>query len=450
MLNLPEPMRKKLKPTSILLLLLISILLLTNHPAFGEDQESIFTPFTRVTLANGLTVIVKEMHFAPIVAVDIRVGVGSAHEPPELRGISHYIEHMFFKGTKRRKVGEIAKEIKAVGGYLNAATSLDTTHYYVVAPSAYTDLVLDVTADAVQHTSFDPAEIDRERNVILEEIRMRQDNPDIRMSDQIRLELLKGTPYANNIIGTPETLSNIDREALLAYYQKYYVPNNMIVAVVGDVDTKIVLTQLAELFKDFKPGDVPSLPTFEIPQPTENARFEIEDDISQKIVCFGFSVQTFLAKDGPALGVLQTILNGGRSARLGKLYTEGLIIGKSADYSSFRELGIFGISVVTQTPSAVEKRIQEILWEVIEEGVTEEEVEIAKAIIRTGYAMDAERAFSMACMMSRYEEISSLEDRIRYEQALEEVTKEDVQRVAEKYVNPQRATVFILKPKEAK
>jgi len=450
MFGLSVKTRPKFRVATIFLLLFFSVMLITISPALGENEDSIFTPFTRVTLANGLTVIVKEMRFAPIVAVDIRVGVGSAYEPPELLGISHYIEHMFFKGTKRRKVGEIAREIKSVGGYLNAATSLDTTHYYVVAPSAYTDLVLDVTADALQHSSFDPTEIDRERKVILEEIRMRQDNPNIRMSDQIRLELLKGTPYANNIIGTPETLSHIDREALLAYYQKYYVPNNMIVAVVGDVDTQIVLAQLAELLKNFKPGDLPSLPVFEIPQPTENARFEIEDDISQNFVCFGFSVPTFLSNDGPALGILRTILNGGRSARLGKLYTEGLIISKSADYSSFHELGIFGISAATQTPSTVEKRIQEILWKVIEEGVTEEEVAIAKAIIRTGYAMDGERAFSMACMMSRYEEISSLEDRIRYEQALEEVTKEDVQRVAEKYVNPQRATVFILKPKEAK
>ncbi|HEY8344950.1 MAG TPA: pitrilysin family protein [Bacillota bacterium] len=450
MFNLSVAIKKKFRVIISFALIFISITLSTISPAFGEDEESIFAPFTRVTLENGLTIIVKEMHFAPIVAVDIRVGVGSAYEPPELRGISHFVEHMFFKGTKRRQVGEIAREIKAVGGYINAGTSLDTTDYYVVAPSAYTDLVLDVTADALQHSSFDPAEIDRERKVILEEIRMRQDNPGTRMSDQIRLELLKGTPYANNIIGTAETLGNIDREALLTYFQKYYVPNNIIVAVVGDVDTQIVIAHLMELLKDFKPGEAPSLPAFEISQPTGSARFEIEDDISQYFICFGFSVPSFLSEDSPALEILRAILDGGRSARLGKLYSEGLIINKSAEYSSFRELGVFSIFAATQTPTVVEKRIQEILSEIIEEGVSEEEVAIAKAIIRTGYAMEAERAFSMACMMSRYEELSSLEDRIRYEQALAEVTKEDVQRVAEKYVNPQQATVFILKPKEAK
>ena len=125
--------------------------------------------------------------------------------------ISHFVEHMFFKGTKRRQVGEIAREIEAVGGHLNAATSLDTTDYYVVAPSVYTDLVLDVTADAIQHSSFDPAEIDRERMVIIEEIKMYQDAPQTRLTEEIYMRLFAGTPYANNVIGTPETLGNIDR-----------------------------------------------------------------------------------------------------------------------------------------------------------------------------------------------------------------------------------------------
>ncbi|HHU52052.1 MAG TPA: insulinase family protein [Firmicutes bacterium] len=450
MFSLSVVVKKKLHTIISFVLILLSITLSPISPAFGEDEESIFTPFTRVTLENGLTVIVKEKHFAPIVAVDIRVGVGSAYEPPELRGISHFVEHMFFKGTKRRQVGEIAREIEAVGGHLNAATSLDTTHYYVVAPSVYTDLVLDVTADAIQHSSFDPAEIDRERMVIIEEIKMYQDAPQTRLTEEIYMRLFAGTPYANNVIGTPETLGNIDREALVAYYKKHYVPNNIVMAVVGDVDTKQVLTSMERLFKDFERGEITPLPAFEVSQPKESARFEIEEDINQTHLFFGFPVPPLNFQDSAALEVLQAILDGGRSARLSKLYTEGLIINKSAGYTIYRELGLFGIFTTTQASALVEKRVQEILGEIIEEGVTEEEVAIAKAIIRTGYAMDGERAFSMACMMSRYEEMGSLEDRILYEQALAEVTKEDVRRVVEKYVNPQRATVFILKPKEAK
>lgn len=450
MFNLSVITRKKIK-TMTIFLLLIFIMLTTISPAFGENVDSIFTPYTKVTLENGLTVIVKETHFAPVVAVDIRVGVGSANESPDQRGISHFIEHMFFKGTERRKTGEIAREIKAVGGHLNATTSQDTTHYYVVAPSEYTDLVLDVTADAIQHTSFDPEEIDRERNVIIEEMRMRQDNPQILLFELIHLQLLAGSPYANNIIGTPETLSNnIDRKALVAYYQKFYLPNNMVLAVAGDVDTQKILTQIEELFKDFEPREIPSLPPIEMKQPQESARFEIQHDITQTCLYFGFPVPPANSEDAAALEILRAILDGGRNARLSKLYTEGIINTVAAEYWSYPGIGIFGIYVSTQNPSLVEQRIQEILEEVITKGVSDDEVAVAKAILRTGYAMEAEKAFSMACMMSAYEVMSCLEDGIRYEQALQEVTKEDVQRVAEKYVNPQRTTLLILEPKEVK
>ena len=227
------PGRKILGPTIFFIFLLNAILFLTVSPVYGEKATSGFTPFTRRTLENGLTVIVKETHFAPVVAVEIRVGVGAIHEPPELQGISHFVEHMFFKGTKHRPAGAIAGEIKAVGGRLNASTSRETTCYYVTAPSAYTDLVLEVIADAIQHTSFDPVEVERERKVIIEEIMMNRDDPLRRLSEEIHRSLFAGTPYAANVIGTPETVGNIDREALVAYYQKHYVPKNMVVVVGG-------------------------------------------------------------------------------------------------------------------------------------------------------------------------------------------------------------------------
>lgn len=441
---------KKLNSTIIFILLFVPIFQTIFSPPSFASENSIFTPYTKVTLENGLTIIVKEVHSAPIAAIDIRVAVGAVNESPDQAGISHFVEHMLFKGTERRGVGEIAKEIQAVGGIINAETSFDTTHYYVMTPSEYIELAIDVQADAIRNSAFDPEEFERERNVILEEMIIYQDSPQTSLSNLIRQKLFAGTPYTSNVIGTPDTIKNIDRDTLLAYYHKYYVPNNMVVAVVGDVNTERVLNQLTELFEDFKPGAIETLSVFEISQPKESARLEIQRDISQTYMYFGFPVPSMSSNDGAALSVLRAILNGGRSARLNKLYVESLISQISTEYASFRDIGVFGIYAVTQNAALVEQRIYDILGQVINSGVTDVEITWAKAIIRTGYAMNAERAFTMAYMMSNYEVLNSLEDGIQYQQALEEVTPEDVKRVAEKYINPQRATLFILEPKEAK
>lgn len=450
MLKLSVMMRKKLRPTLFFVFLLISIILSTISSAFGEDKESIFTPFTRVTLENGLTVIVKETHFAPVVAVDVCVAVGAINEPSDQAGISHFVEHMFFKGTKRRKVGEIAGEIKAVGGNLNAVTSVDKTHYNMVVPSEYVDLLLDITADAIQYSIFDPDEIERERNVILEDLRQWNTYPWNMLFEEKRRQIFAGTPYANSLPGTSDTVNSINREALIAYYHKYYVPNNMVLTVVGDVNTKEVLAQIEELFKDFKPGVIEPSPAVEISLPKESARFEFSYDLRQTYMYFDFPVPPRTSEDGAALSILQTILSGGKSGRLNKLYSYNLVNSVSAEYSSFRQVGMFGINVTTQNPTEVERWIQEALKQVITEGVTADEVALAKAIIRTGNVMNAERALNLAYSIGNYEINGSLEDGIKYERALQEVTKEDVQRVAEEYVNPERTTLFILRPKEAK
>jgi zinc protease len=444
------PGRKILGPTIFFIFLLNAILFLTVSPVYGEKATSGFTPFTRRTLENGLTVIVKETHFAPVVAVEIRVGVGAIHEPPELQGISHFVEHMFFKGTKHRPAGAIAGEIKAVGGRLNASTSRETTCYYVTAPSAYTDLVLEVIADAIQHTSFDPVEVERERKVIIEEIMMNRDDPLRRLSEEIHRSLFAGTPYAANVIGTPETVGNIDREALVAYYQKHYVPKNMVVVVGGDVETGQVLARLEQLFKGFNPGEAPPLPSFEVPQARKDARLEWEAEINQTYLSFAFPLPPLDAEDSAALGILQFILDGGRSARLRKLYSDGLINQLGTGLTSYRHVGYFTVIATTQNPALVEERIREILGEISARGVTAKEVEVAQAMVRTALALEAERVSSLVSLISWYEIISCLEERIRYEQALTEVTKEDVQRVAAAYLQPEQATLFMVKPKEGK
>lgn len=425
----------------------LSILIL-NSPPSAAAEGSIFKPYTKVTLENGLTIIVKEVHSTSIAAIDIRVAVGAVNESPEVAGISHFVEHMLFKGTGRRGVGEIAREIQAVGGYLNAETSLDTTHYYVVVPSEHIELAIDVEADAIQNSTFDPGEIERERNVIFEDIKMRQDQPFGTMEGLMMIEkLFAGTPYANNLVGNHDTLNNINRETLLAYFRKYYVPNNMVVTVVGDVNTKKVLNHLTEIFKDFKPGKIEPSPDIELPKLKEINRIDIERDVHQSYLYFGFPAPPINSKDSAALEVLRVLLGGCKSAKLNPLYSERLIRFITAKYSYDRDIGLFEIYVETQNPLLLEQRVQSILKRIVEDGVTDNEVALAKAVLRTGYALDTERVLTLACLMSSFEINGSIEDGVEYERRLQEVTKEDVQRAAREYVNPERYLLIAVKPK---
>jgi zinc protease len=433
-----------------LILFLVLSVLFANNPISAATENSIFTPYTKVTLENGLTIIVKEVHSAPIAAIDIRVAVGAVNESPDQAGISHFVEHMLFKGTDRRGVGEIAREIQGVGGDLNGATSKDTTHYYVMVPSDCIELALDVEADAIQNSAFDLEEIERERNVILEEIRLRQDNPRGVFSELVIPNLFSDTPYSNDVLGTSDTLNNIDRDALLSYYRKHYVPNNMVVAVVGDVDTKQVLNRLTELFKDFKPGEVGPSPVVELPKLKEVKRIDIEREVSQTYLYLGFPTLPLNSKDSAALEVLRVLLGGCKSAKLNSLYGERLIRYISTEYTTYRDIGLFGIYVETQNPAKVEQKVLSILQRVIKDGVTDKEMALAKAVSRTKDALETERILTLAQMMSEYEINGSVEDGVEYERRLEAVTVEDVQRVAGEYVNPDCYLLVTVKPKEAK
>ncbi len=422
---------------SVVFLIMISLFLITPLSPISADTDSIFTPYQKYILENGLTVIIKEVHSSPIVAIDIQVGTGAKNESINNAGISHFLEHMLFKGTERRKVGEIAKEITAVGGRLNGATSLDTTHYYVTLPSKYVDLALDIEADAIMNSTFDPEEIERERLVVLEEIRRRDDNNQSIMYSLGFNKLFAGTPYANDVLGTADTLQNINRDVFLDYYHKYYVPNNMAIAIVGDIDPDKTLAQIKLLFKDFKPNKIQPAPTFEIPKLTEITRFEIQKDVHQTYMCFGFPVPALSFSDRAALSVLTVLLGDSENSRLFKLYGKRLIRSIRAGFFNFQDGGLVGIYIETENKASVlERKVQPILKDLIADGVSDDELTIAKTLLKTRYAFRAENDYLLANIMSYSEVTGSVTDAIEFEQSIDKVTKEDIQRIAKEYLNP--------------
>lgn len=426
--------------------------LLAILPVTATREESTLIPYTKTILENGLTLIVKEVSTAPIAAVDIWVQAGSRNEAPGEAGISHFFEHMLFKGTSKRKVGEISQAIQSVGGYLNAATSLDYTHYYVVVPSEHLNLALEVQADAIQNSVFDPREIERERQVILEEISLKQDDPGRSLGWIAYQQVFGGTPYAQDVLGTAESLQSITRETFLRYHRQYYVPNNMTVVVVGDVNTEAVIRKVKELFKGFQPGKVPANPEFTPPRLAEVKRIVKTMQVEQSYYYLGFPGPGQTAKDTPALTLLGIILGGGQSSRLYQELREEkqLVNTVGAGYSGYQQVGMFGFYAEAKNlkQEEWETEIAGVLAEIREHGVTNAELNRAKSLIRTDFAFATETNAEIAALIGKYEVGGSMEDILWFEEALQKVTKEDIQRVAQLYLNPEAYVSVVVKPEE--
>src|SRR4051794_18477104 len=207
----------------------------------------------RHRLQNGLTVLVEENHAAPVSALQVWVRVGSADELSDEAGLAHLHEHMLFKGTARRGPGEIARTIEASGGEINAWTSFDQTVYHVIVASQFTAQGLDVLADAITQAAFDPQELEREIEVVCEEIKRSLDSSARKLSKELFANAYTRHPYGKPVIGTEESVRSFTREGILRFYRRWYRPENCVVVAVGDVREQEIL-ELAQRFFSFAPG----------------------------------------------------------------------------------------------------------------------------------------------------------------------------------------------------
>ncbi|HEY8932511.1 MAG TPA: pitrilysin family protein, partial [Rariglobus sp.] len=224
-----------------------------STPSFASDLRLLETfwkqPPERTVLANGLTLLVQRDTSAAVASVQVWVKTGSIHEGGLLgAGLSHYLEHLLFKGTDRRGGREISATVQAHGGNINAYTTFDRTVYYIDLPSAHVDVALDVLADAVLHSTLPADEVAREKDVILREIAMGNDDPDHRLGEALFDTAFRQHPYRYPIIGYRDVFAAVTRDELVAYYRARYVPNNLVVVVAGDVDTATVRAQVEAHF----------------------------------------------------------------------------------------------------------------------------------------------------------------------------------------------------------
>jgi predicted Zn-dependent peptidase len=386
------------------------------------------------TLANGLRVVTDYMSTVDTVSVGAWVAIGTRHEKPELNGISHLLEHLAFKGTKRRSALAIAEEIEAVGGHLNAYTSRENTAYYAKVLKEDVALAIDVIADILQHATMEPDELERERQVVIQEIHQSYDTP-----DDIIFDYFQETAYPDQAIGRPilgkiSLIEDLPRDVILDYMKKQYSAERIVVSAAGNVDHNVFVEQAEAAFCNLpKKGIYSNEPVI-----YQGGDYREVRDLEQVHVVMGLDGVSYDDPDYYPMSVLTTLLGGGMSSRLFQEVREkrGLAYSIYSFASSFEDGGIFGVYAgtgrdkVTELMPVVCGEIQKLTKQ-----VNEEELIRARAQLKASTVMALESTSSRSEQAARqlqiFDRIVPLEEII---ENIEKVDTASVMRVASQIV----------------
>ena len=301
-------------------------------------------------LPSGLTVLLRELHVAPVAEVQVWTRVGSADERAGEAGLAHFHEHMLFKGTERRGVGEVAGEIEGAGGRINAYTSFDTTVYHATVPSDALGAAVDVLSDAVQHSRFDPDEVAREVEVVLEEIRRSDDSPHHVLADAVFAAAFHAHPYRAPILGTRESVASFTRERVRAFFERWYAAENFAVVLTGDFRADDALELVARAFEGVRPGGAHRERVHEPTQHGARAAL-LRRPFERACLELCWPAVPLAHPDAPLLDLLAFILGEGESSRLVQRVKERERLGDRLDASCWTPLdaGLFGVSADLET-----------------------------------------------------------------------------------------------------
>ena len=403
-----------------------------------------------------MKVLVDPSHASKVVAVQVWVQVGSADELPEEAGLAHVHEHMLFKGTERRQVGEIAAAVEGAGGEINAYTSFDQTVYHVTIASREVDTALDILADAVRNSAFEAGELEKELEVVLEELRRGKDSP-----GRVVSELLFGAAYgAHNygrpIIGFVDTVEAFTRDQILAFYRKWYQPSNMLLVVSGDVEPEAIFSAAERLFPELESAsELPPRPRVEEPA-QEGLRFaQTAMDVQESHLSFCWHGPSMASEDTPAIDVLSVLLGTGESSRLYRKVKRDLELVTDCYAYAYtpQDPGLFGVGAQVQGQPLVEA-FSALLKESLRlrhEAPSEAEIQKAKTIVLSEAVYGMQTVQGRARKLGFFEMVAGgVEKEEQYRSAISAVTADDVLRVAKKYLDPMRLTVAAVRPAEAK
>ena len=427
-----------------------------NQFSTAESQdliERLFrAPVERHTLPNGLTLVHRPDFSSEVVSVQIWVKTGSIHEDALVgSGLSHYLEHMLFKGTSRRDGKSISREVHAMGGSINAYTTFDRTVYYIDAPSTAFSQILDVLSDIVMHSTLPEDEVERERAVILREIDMGLDDPDRQLSQALFRTAYQRHPYREPVIGHRALYEKVTADELRAYYHARYVPNNVVVSVVGAIDPKDCFAQVDQCFGAIPRGRIAPVQIEEEPVQLAARREEIVGEFNIFRGGIGFKVPHLSHPDSPRLDALAHALGGGESSLLWERLRNQQNLVNYIDCRNWNpgSNGLFWISYVCDSAKshAVEKAILDLLAEVVGNGLPESVVEKA---LRQALSSEINGRKTMSGQASRLGlgevVIGDINYGRRYLKGLQAVCSADLQAVAQLYLIKESMSVVTLGP----
>jgi predicted Zn-dependent peptidase len=399
------------------------------------------------TLANGLVILTEPMEHMRSVSVGIWLRTGSRREPAELNGISHFIEHMLFKGTARRSAEDIAREVDRVGGLLDAFTAKEMVCFNTRVLDEHLPKAFDVVADMVLEPKFAEEEIGREKSVILEEIGMTQDNPEDLAHELFTQNFWAPHALGKPILGTPETVSAFTRETLLEWFRSCYAPNNMVITAAGHLTHAQLQYLVAERFGKLAPSENGAADA--APQPSPHVTLRSKTELEQVHICMGVPALPMTDERRFAVMVLNNILGGGMSSRLFQNIRErqGLAYSIFSEINAYRDAGALTVYAGTSLETA-EKVVQSVIEEfrrLRDELLDEEEVRRAKDHLKGATLLALEGSGQRMSSLARYHiyfgRYFSPEELIAL---LESVTAEDVRQVAREFFQSGRLAASVV------
>jgi predicted Zn-dependent peptidase len=403
----------------------------------------------RQVLPNGVVIITETMQHVRSVSVGVWVRNGSRHEIPEENGLAHFMEHMVFKGTERRSAEDIAREMDSVGGMLDAFTSKEQICFNAKVLDDHLPIAFDVIADLVLRPKFDSDDVKKERQVVLEEIKMDLDNPEYLLHDLFTRGFWPEHSLGRPILGTPETVQKFDRDALTRRFQDWFAPNKILVTAAGNITHQQVLDLVEKEFGSLKPSPTPE----EHPAPATGAPINLETkrDLEQVHLCIGVPSLPVAHERRFAIAVLNNLLGGGMSSRLFQNIREkqGLAYAVFSELTPYSDAGLFSVYAGT-AKETVGKVLDMTIAEfraLKESPVPEDELRRAKNHLKGSLMLSLESTSSRMSNLARqelyFQRFTTLDEILA---SIEAVTREDVQVLARQFFQPEQIAVSVLGP----
>ncbi len=404
--------------------------------------------YRKDTLANGIRVVSETLPKSRSVSIGVWVKVGSRHEPPQIGGISHFIEHLFFKGTEKRSAKDIAIEMDSLGGEMNAFTSQETTTYYAKVVDEHLHVVIEILADILIGAKFDPVEMEKERKVILEEIKGVEDTPDDYIHELFTATVWPDNPLGRPILGTKETIRGLKHDDIISYINSYYSPKEIVISVAGNFEHGRLIELLNTNFGKLSRTGI--VKKEETPAFTHDVSVK-KKQLEQVQLCIGCKGLHYTHEDRYVMSALNTVLGNSMSSRLFQEIREQNALAYSiySYVTSYRDTGLLTVYAGTDPSNAlnVVRLVMKELKKIKEEGITPAEELRVKNQIKGSLILSLESSNSHMSRIARQEiyfgKYLSMDDIIK---GVEKVTREQVQQLAHQLFSRENISLTILGP----